>query len=108
MTDIFRSFVAQRCLWQLGGKVSFHEADVNQLRNKHDLMKDFKDEVEGYLHNDDICRKLSNLALGLSTDTRQNMVKCYETLGAPAKEMTLLQAWFNSLDAAEAHAKARQ
>jgi len=32
MTDIWRSFVAQRCLWELGYELEFHHADVQRKR----------------------------------------------------------------------------
>jgi len=44
MTDIWRSFVAQRCLWELGYGLVFHAAEVDQERNEHNLMRDFEDE----------------------------------------------------------------
>jgi hypothetical protein len=52
MTDIWRSFVAQRCLWELGQGVVFHASTVYQERNAHRLLRDFEDEVPGYLLNE--------------------------------------------------------
>ncbi len=49
--DIWRSFVAERCLWELGSGLCFHSAEVVQERNQHDLMRDFEDEVAGYRWN---------------------------------------------------------
>ena len=63
MTDIWRSFVAQRCLWALGGAVTFHGPEVVQRRNVHNLMKDFEDEVPGYLANDRIVQLLEEQPL---------------------------------------------
>ena len=51
MTDIWRSLVAQAALWHTGGRVAFHTPTVRQTRNPHDLMRDFEEEVPGYLHN---------------------------------------------------------
>ena len=48
MTDIWRSFVAQVCLYQTGKHLAFRDATVYQTRNEHSLIKDFKDEVPGY------------------------------------------------------------
>ena len=36
------SFVAQRCLWELGHGMVFHAAEVDQDRNPHNLMRDFR------------------------------------------------------------------
>ena len=47
MTDIWRSFVAQRIAWTNNWSVLFDEPTVWQERNEHDLMRDFRDEVPG-------------------------------------------------------------
>ena len=41
MTDIWRSFVAQRIAWENGWRLLFHGPTMEQERNVHDLMKDF-------------------------------------------------------------------
>ena len=43
MCDIWKSFVAQRCLWELDMGIVFHAPEVYQDRNVHDLMRDFRD-----------------------------------------------------------------
>lgn len=58
MTDIWRSFVAQAALWTHGYRIAFRSATVRQVRNDHDLMRDFNDEVVGYTRNDSIVRVL--------------------------------------------------
>jgi len=49
MTDIWRSFIAQRLLRGLNGNLVFTSATVYQERNQHNLLNDFADEIEGYL-----------------------------------------------------------
>lgn len=104
MTDIWRSLVAQRCLWELGHGVTFHAPRVEQERNVHDLMKDFEDEVPGYLKNEQIARMLEALTLrpGLSA-IADNMIRCYEALIGDgvleSREMDLLRAWIADFDA---------
>ena len=98
MTDIWRSFVAQRCLWAMGRSLVFHAADVVQLRNEHNLMRDFKDEVPGYEHNDAIARALESLTLPPGAqNVADNLVRCYEALiqggFIPSDEMPLVRAW---------------
>jgi len=61
MTDIWRSFVAQAGLWSQGHRLAFRNATVVQERNEHNLMKDFRDEVDGYLNNDRIADCLSRV-----------------------------------------------
>src|SRR5204863_4881711 len=47
MTDIWRSFIAQRIAWTCDWSVLFHNSTVWQERNEHSLLKDFEDEVPG-------------------------------------------------------------
>lgn len=98
MTDIWRSFVAQRCLWELAAGVVFHPPEVIQQRNTHDLLRNFRDEIPGYLGNEEIARRLSDLSLrpgrGAVPD---NLVRCYETLRDggffPEGEMEMVRTW---------------
>lgn len=95
MTDIWRSFVAQRCLWARGGTVHFVAPTVRQERNDHNLLKDFEDEVSGYLNNDRITSALQDTEL--SGDLSSDIVSCYQTLVEigviPSKELELLSMW---------------
>jgi STELLO glycosyltransferases len=102
MTDIWRSFIAQRCLWEMGGAVAFHASEVVQERNEHNLLRDFQDEVPGYLNNAKICQLLGELRLKPGRKAViENMRRCYETLVEngifPAKELPLLKAWLADL-----------
>jgi len=100
MTDIWRCFIAQRCLWELGQGVTFHSpSEVYQERNEHDLMKDFKDEVPGYLLNEKIVEILGGLTLGKGVTS--NLLKCYETLIKnnifPEAEYNSVIGWINDI-----------
>ena len=102
MTDIWRSLLAQRIGWEYGWSVLFHEATVQQLRNEHDLMKDFADEVPGYLLNRKIARCLDSLSLShLRDDIGHNLRVCYEALVEEGvmdrRELGLLDAWLGDL-----------
>jgi len=96
MTDIWRSFVAQRCLWELGESVVFHNSTVYQERNEHDLLKDFADEVPGYLQNERIAGLLEKCSLDAG-DMYSNLIICYETLIkhdiVGAQEYELVTQW---------------
>lgn len=61
MTDIWRSFVAQAGLWSQDQQLAFKAATVVQERNEHNLMKDFRDEVDGYLLNAEIVEILASV-----------------------------------------------
>jgi len=112
MTDIWRSFVAQRCLWELGHGLVFHAAEVTQDRNPHNLMRDFKDEIPGYTQNDAIVARLSNLSLTAGRGAvADNLVRCYEALTAagffPQDELPLVRGWVEDVQAASAVPAAR-
>lgn len=103
MTDIWRSLVAQRCLWELGHGVVFHAPEVVQDRNQHDLMRDFADEVPGYLQNRRIAQVLEAVSLSAGGESvAVNLSRCYEALVAaeifPAKELDLLGVWLRDLE----------
>ena len=95
MTDIWRSLVAQRCLWEMGYGVVFHAPDMVQERNAHDLLSDFEDEVAGHVQNKRIASLLDGLSLFGSVS--RNLLSCYEALLRerilPAEELDLLRAW---------------
>jgi hypothetical protein len=102
MTDIWRSFVAQRCLWELGYGVVFHGPEVVQERNEHDLMRDFADEVSGYLRNKELARILSDLNLKPGAGSQgENLLLCYEALVSrqffAEEEIRLVQTWLDDL-----------
>ena len=104
MTDIWRSFVAQRLAWEAGWRVSFHSSTVFQERNDHNLMHDFEDEVPGYLHNDRIRKTLEDLSLGSGSGAlADNLVKAYDaliSLGVVGlDEKLLVRAWLEDIAA---------
>ena len=81
MTDIWRSLVAQRIAHVNGWAIGFHKATVYQVRNEHNLMRDFADEVPGYLHNENIRAALDTLDLPAGADeVPQAMRLCYAKL----------------------------
>lgn len=104
MTDIWRSFVAQRCLWEMESRLSFAGPSMRQDRNEHDLLRDFEQEIPGYLHNDRIRQLLEGLALepGRSRPTvAANHTACYAAMVKagllPEAELTLVAAWNRDL-----------
>jgi hypothetical protein len=102
MTDIWRSFVAQRIAWANRWSVLFHEPTVWQERNDHNLMSDFADEVPGYLNNRKIADVLENLTIAPGTEyIPDNLRVCYEALVKigviGGQEIPLLNAWLNDL-----------
>ena len=102
MTDIWRSFVAQRIAWANGWTVLFREATVVQDRNDHNLMRDFADEVSGYLGNRRIGELLAALPLrGGIANIPDDMRRCYAALAehefVGREELPLLDAFLQDL-----------
>ena len=99
MTDIWRSFIAQRCLWEMNAGIAFHSATVFQERNEHSLLKDFEDEIPGYLGNEKIVTLLSNCNLK-KDDIYVNLTICYATLVQNGyfekRELDILSQWISS------------
>lgn len=104
MCDIWKSFVAQRCLWAMGLGVVFHAPEVFQKRNEHNLMKDFEEEVPGYLNNARIAEVLD--ALSLRGAPAADLRTCYAALidegVLPKEELKLVNCWLTDLE--EIHA----
>lgn len=101
MTDIWRSLVAQRCLWAMGQSVVFVAPTVYQERNEHNLLRDFADEVPGYLNNEKIRSTLEACTLvGLPGD---DLATCYRALIEagifPPDELPLVEAWLSEIRA---------
>ncbi len=102
MTDIWRSFIAQRIAWENGWSLLFESSTVWQDRNDHSLIRDFKDEIPGYLNNRAICEGLEDLHLKSGIDAiGDNLKTCYEFMikGSyiGADELTLVDAWLKDL-----------
>jgi len=104
MTDIWRSFIAQRCLWEMDSGVLFTGPSVFQDRNEHLLLRDFEQEIPGYLGNARMAEMLLGLKLGAGRNFRvisQNLLICYEMLIRkgffPTKELSLVEAWLADL-----------
>jgi hypothetical protein len=100
MCDIWKSFVAQRCLWALDMGVVFHAPEVYQDRNPHDLMRDFREEIPGYDKNRQICEILGGLRLAKGeAQVGNNLRTCYQALVEagifPEKELLLVDAWLS-------------
>ena len=103
MTDIWRSFIAQRISWLNGWAILFQEPSVRQERNVHNLLRDLADEIPGYLHNSEICEALATLQLESGIEKiGDNLKICYEKLVSMsligAEELKLLDAWIEDIE----------
>jgi hypothetical protein len=113
ITDIWRGFIAQRCLWEIGEKLVFHAPEVVQERNEHRLLNDFRDEVPGYLANDQIIEALLSTTLSAGPEhVGANLIHCYEVLVTAGhigkEELPLVHAWLDDLATMGAHPPAER
>ena len=102
MTDIWRSFIAQRIAWTCDWAILFHQSTLRQDRNEHNLMKDFQDEIPGYNNNKQIIESLKRLELKKGIENiPENMKICYQKLIdmelIGKEEMGLLENWLEDL-----------
>ena len=102
MTDIWRSFIAQKIAYINQWPILFHHPTVIQKRNEHNLLKDFEDEIPGYLNNTQICEQLDNLPLQAGVEKISDNLKiCYEKLIKMAlignQELKLLEKWIDDI-----------
>ena len=102
MTDIWRSFVAQRCLWETGQYVAYHRPYAWQNRNPHVLSKDFYDELPGYINNHRICELFEACHLEVGCNAiPDNMRRLYGILVKEGlveeMELALLEAWLSDV-----------
>ena len=107
MTDIWRSFVAQRLLPGLGASLIFTSATVHQERNEHDLLQDFNQEIPGYAGTEMIRETLEGTRIaGDPEHLLDDLRVLYEALVRAgfltSEEIPLLEAWSADMAAIEA------
>jgi hypothetical protein len=94
-TDILRGYIVQRLIWEQSLHLGFCSATVLQERNQHDLMKDFRDEVECYLSVRSIVDELD--AMSFNGDFNENLLMLYRKLAkedyVKEQEIGILEEW---------------
>ena len=75
-------------------------------RNPHNLMRDFEDEIPGYLQNRAICEALAQLELKSgAAHIADNLRSCYIALVKRGwladNELELLEAWLEDLQSVD-------
>ena len=58
VSDIWRSYVAQRIFWTIGLRLAFHKPWVTQVRNSHDYLSDYMSERPLYETSEELLRVL--------------------------------------------------
>jgi hypothetical protein len=98
-TDILRSYIAQRGIWALNGRLAFGSASVYQDRNYHDLLEDFKDEIDCYLEAKNLINILDECKL--SGKPCEDLLVMYKQLHehdiVVAEELQSVQTWISDL-----------
>jgi hypothetical protein len=102
MTDIWRSFVAQRLMRELDSHLVYSSSIVFQDRNDHDLMRDFADEIEGYQGYNKLIDLLESLVLEVGeASIFKNLRVVYKEMAkqdfVSADELPLLENWLSDL-----------
>ena len=98
--DIWRSYIVQRLLWDLGLRLCFTSSTAVQERNEHNLFKDFCDEQDLYLKSGSLIEFLLNWKSEFMSfsdrilDLVRAMVKAQYL---NSEEINLTQAWINDL-----------
>jgi hypothetical protein len=102
LTDIYRSYISQRILWELDNYLSFHPSTVRQIRNSHDLIDDFYHETDSYIKIDKLAYVLDDLKLHKGfNNIIKNLIVCYQALiknnFIKKSEMSILKAWIRDI-----------
>ena len=97
-TDIWRSIITQKILFDDKKTILFHSSNVYQKRNPHNLMIDFKDELPVYLDVNKLYELLKKIKIKRgSKNYLNNLVKCYEVLCEERffkeNEFKLVKSW---------------
>ncbi len=96
-SDIIRSYVAQRVLWERDIGIVYHGAEVHQDRNEHDLYVDLDEEFLILTEADRIVDILSRSVVTKYLSMQSNIIECYSLLVRegylPEKELELVYAW---------------
>lgn len=102
MTDIWRSFIVQRLMPKLNASLVITGPTVYQDRNEHDLMRDFRDEIEGYLGYERFVETLERTPTtggfeALLCDLRRLYVALCDEGFFASEELLILDAWISDM-----------
>ncbi len=97
-TDIWRALIALKILQINNSEILFFGTTMYQIRNQHDLFKDFSDEIPAYLNNKRILHILNKIKLKKGEKFfSYNLKKCYDELIKKqifiSREKIYLNAW---------------
>ena len=101
--DIWRSYIATRILQANGVGIVFTGPLVAQERNEHDLLVDFKEEIDCYLDAENIWIALGTIPQSLLTSSiNEALINAYECLIKAGyfstKELDLVKIWIQDIN----------
>lgn len=95
VTDIWRGYIAERVLWELGSQLIFLSPCVYQKRNIHDFHKDFRQEIDLYLRAGELVEALKEVRISGSVPAM--LTRVYEHLVEKKffkkSELVILREW---------------
>jgi len=99
--DIWRSYWAQRILWDIGGEILFLPPSVKQIRNAHNYLEDFEDELDLYLKGEDLINFLINWSSS-AEHLGERMIELAKGMAKDNKfwkrgDVELMKAWVEDL-----------
>ena len=100
VSDIWRGYWVQRLLWEIDGNLCFVPAHVMQERNMHDILQDYKDELDLYSNAGNLIKFLcgwrSNCLnlWGAIIELHQELI-AHNFFGT--SEMDFINAWLEDL-----------
>lgn len=99
--DILRSYAAQPIMWESNYLLGFVSPNAVQIRNDHDLMMDFVDEIPMFLNVKKVC-SIAKKAIKPKAKITDNLYNVYSDLvnaGIVLKrEMIYLESWIKEVE----------
>lgn len=78
--DILRGIIASEVLKRTGNSMMFTSPNVRQDRNEHNLMSDFKSEIEMFIQNETVLDGLGNVNFLYMIQAKGKLPEIYECL----------------------------
>ncbi|CAF3586610.1 unnamed protein product [Rotaria sp. Silwood1] len=100
VSDIWRSYVTQRLLWEICGRIAFVSPWVTQFRNPHNYIQDFQAETDLYLKTGALIRVLlewNGRSATLPGLIEELWIELYERDYVDKEDISLLQMWLDTL-----------
>jgi len=100
VTDIWRSYFAQRLLWDIGLRIAFTTPWVTQYRNAHNYLADFNSEIPLYQQAGALVSALLEWqprARSIPGRLEELYILMYEMAILGHNDVLLVQAWISDM-----------